>query len=366
MVTVSIQSSPNELRKVIGTSPNMKPKVLVVAHGVRSLSPSLSGQIDANYHIINYDCDNTDECKRRMMPGGLYSEIDAIVETGWKKSAPFLNHNLFSGDMVQAYPSSVKIVSCSGHGYDAADIPTLTARGVWYCNTPDACTTSVANTAIFLILNVYRYFGFAEHCVRIDAWSASRALGSVAIDPIGQTLGVVGLGSIGLATAQKAATALEMRVHYYDPRRKPDAEARISGGAVWHTSLSSLLQVADCICLACPLTKETHHLMGTAEFAAAKQGLRVVNVARGQLIDEEALITAMITGKVCGVGLDVHENEPVVDDRLKNDPMVTVLPHIGVCSQTCWGKFERRNWENIDGFFLSANKKPLTPVNVIE
>jgi hypothetical protein len=119
MVTVSIQSSPNELRNVIGTSPNMKPKVLVVAHGVRSSSPSLSEQIDANYHIINYDCDNTDECKRRMMPGGLYSEIDAIVETVWKKSAPFLNHNLFSGDMVQAYPSSVKIVSCSGHGYDA-------------------------------------------------------------------------------------------------------------------------------------------------------------------------------------------------------------------------------------------------------
>jgi lactate dehydrogenase-like 2-hydroxyacid dehydrogenase len=106
--------------------------------------------------------------------------------------------------------------------------------------------------------------------------------------------------------------------------------------------------------------------MGTAEFAAAKQGLRVVNVARGQLIDEEALITAMITGKVCGVGLDVHENEPVVDERLKNDPMVTILPHIGVCSQTCWGEFERRNWENIDGFFLSANKKPLTPVNVME
>jgi len=96
-----------------------KPTVLVLAHGVRSLSPSLSQHIDEQYNIINYDCKDVDECKRKMLPGGPYSKIDAILETGWKKSEPFLNHNLFSADMVRAYPPSVRIACCSGHGYDS-------------------------------------------------------------------------------------------------------------------------------------------------------------------------------------------------------------------------------------------------------
>lgn len=95
-----------------------KPTILVLAHGVRSLSPALSRHIHAEYNIIDYDCESVDICMRRMIPGGPYSEIDAIVETGWKKTEPFLGHNLFSAEMVQAYPSSVKIVCCSGHGYD--------------------------------------------------------------------------------------------------------------------------------------------------------------------------------------------------------------------------------------------------------
>jgi len=99
-------------------SSKSKPTILVVAHGVRSLSPSLSRHIYADYNIINYDCNDLAECKQRMTPGGPYSGVDAIVETGWKKSTPFLNHNLFSADMVQAYPPSVKIVCSSGHGYD--------------------------------------------------------------------------------------------------------------------------------------------------------------------------------------------------------------------------------------------------------
>lgn len=179
-------------------------------------------------------------------------------------------------------------------------------------------------------------------------------------------LGIVGLGSIGLAVAQKAATALGMRVHYHGPRRKPNAEVEILGGAVWHETLTSLLQVADCVCLACPLSDKTHHMLGVAEFARAKPGLRVVNVARGQLVHEYALLSAMETGIVTGVGLDVHEFEPSVNDKLRKNPMVTVLPHIGVCSQTSWEEFEARNWENIDSFFLSGSRLPKTPINSID
>lgn len=247
-----------------------------------------------------------------------------------------------------------------------ADIPALTARRIWYCNTPDTCTTPVANTALFLIINTYRYFTFAEHCVRTSAWASSRTLGRIAVDPAGQVLGIVGLGSIGLAIARKATAALGMKVHYHGPRQKPDAEAQVLGGAIWHDSLASLLKVADCMCLSCPLTEKTHHMLGANEFSISKPGLRVVNIARGQLIDEQALLGAIEVGLVRGVGLDVHEFEPSVNEELRKNPMVTILPHIGVCSQTSWEEFERKNWDNIDSFFLSGLGIPQTPINRIE
>jgi len=156
-----------------------------------------------------------------------------------------------------------------------------------------------------------------------------------------------------------------MKIHYHGPRRKPDAEKLFSGQpVVYHSSVDEMIPHVDCILLAAPYTPATHHLLSAKQFSLAKKsGLRVVNIARGQMIDEEALLHALERGEVVGAGLDVHANEPGVNPKLNDNWRVTLLPHIGVCSSTSWKNFDRINLDNVEAFFTTG--KPVTPVNHI-
>lgn len=343
--------------------PPAKPTILLVTSAVRTLHPEQWARITSKFTILTYDCPSVADFCQHLAPGGAYAHIDAIVRTGWLKAPPFSTHQLFTTGVIAHYPPSLKLIVCSGHGYDAADLPALTARGILYCNTPDTCTEAVANTALYLILSAFRYFSFAEHCARTD-WHASRALGLKAVDPLGATLGVVGLGDIGAAAARKAVAALGMKVCYYSRRRDVARERAVGAAVTYCASLEDLLRVADCVLLACPYTPATHHMLSTDQFALAKEGgMRIVNIARGRLIDESALLQAMYEGKVVGVGLDVHENEPGINPAWQDNYMVTVLPHIGVCSRTSWDLFEKVCWDNAEAYFSTG--KALTPVNSV-
>ncbi|RDW78257.1 hypothetical protein BP5796_06109 [Coleophoma crateriformis] len=340
-----------------------KPTVLVVTSAVRATQSEQWRQAQTQYNILTYDCNDVEEFCNRLSPGGLYSEIDVIVRTGWLKAEPYSKHLLFTKAVAEYFPPTLKLIVCSGHGYDATDVPALTAKGIWYCNTPDTCTEAVANTALYLILASYRYFTFAEHCARYD-WAASRALGTKAVDPLGTTLGVIGLGDIGIRTAQKAALGLGMKLCYYNRRRDLEREKRVGVDITYCESLVELLKVSDCVLVACPYTLATHHMLSTKEFNLAKEGgMRIVNIARGKLIDEAAMMQAIKDEKVVGVGLDVHENEPGINEAWSEDFMATVLPHIGVCSRTSWDGFEKVCWENVEAFLETG--KPLNPVNTI-
>src|SRR2546421_1544607 len=219
----------------------------------------------------------------------------------------------------------------------------------------------LANCAIYLILNSYRYFTFAERCVRTEEFDKSRQLSRIAEDPSGQVLAIIGLGDIGLAIAQRAI-AFGMRIHYFSRTRKPQSEATLGAAITYHSSIDSILRIADCICLACPYKAETHHLLNSRAFILMKPGVRIVNIARGPLIDEEALVAAIDCGRVIGVGLDVHENEPHVHSRLRENYMVTLLPHIGVCSKASWRNFESNCMRNLEAFFY-GDGKAVTPVS---
>lgn len=315
------------------------------------------------YNLIYYDCTSIAQFIEQLKPGGLYSNVTAILRNGWLKCGPLADQRLFATEVVPHFPSSLKLICCSGHGYDAADVPAITARGIWYCNTPNACTEAVANTGLYLVLETFRFLSYAQWCARHD-WQGSRELGLQAVDPGGKSLGIVGLGDIGLAIARKCEAAFEMQIHYQGPRRKIEAEATLKNGAVYHNSVDKMIEVVDCIVLACPYTAETNKLLSRDRFARAKkEGLRVVNIARGQMIDEEALIEALDKGTVIGAGLDVHANEPGVNEKLKDNWRVTLLPHIGVCSKTSWENFEMTNLDNLEAFLCTG--KPVTPVNQI-
>ncbi|KAK4861331.1 hypothetical protein LT330_004247 [Penicillium expansum] len=340
------------------------PTILLVESTVQQIDHVRRQTLSEKVSILRYDCASVEDFIARLQPGGLYSNICAIVRTGWLKAGPYASHRLFASEVVPHFPSSLKLICCSGHGYDAADIDALTNRGIWFCNTPNACTEAVANTGLMLVLETFRYLSFAQWCARYD-WQKSRELGLKAVDPTGMVLGVVGLGDIGLAIAEKCQNALGMKIAYHGPKRKEEAEARLGGGAQYYADLTDMISAVDCIVIAAPYTQSTHHLLSHKQFQLAKgTGLRVVNIARGKMIDEDALILALEAGKVVGVGLDVHENEPAVHEKLRENWMVTLLPHIGVCSKTSWANFERQTWDNLESFLRTG--KPACPVNMIK
>ncbi|KAI0166200.1 hypothetical protein GGR57DRAFT_16481 [Xylariaceae sp. FL1272] len=199
--------------KMAGSDAQIKPTVLLVLSSVKGEDTPEWNRVLSRFNVIYYDCKSDDEFCERLKPGGPYSKIDAILRTGWLKAGAFAQHMMFRGRAVELYPPTLKFIGCSGHGYDAADLGALTKRGIAYANTPDTCTEAVANTALHLILNVYRYFTLAENCIRTDRWDDSRELGVAGVDPCGQTLGIVGLGDIGVAIARKTALALDMNIH---------------------------------------------------------------------------------------------------------------------------------------------------------
>ena len=340
-----------------------KPTILLIDSAVQAVDVERRQKLANNFNLIQYDGKSPSQFIEDLKPGGRFANIVAIIRNGWHKAGKFAGQAFFTTDIVPHFPPSLKIICCSGHGYDSADIPAITARGIWYCNTPDACTEAVANTALSLVLDSFRHLSFAQWCARND-WMQSRDLGLTSVDPCGKSIGVVGLGDIGLAIAQKCEAAFQMKVHYQGPRRKPLAESRLVSGATYHLTVDEMIPEIDCIVLAAPYTQDTHHLLSSKQFSLAKEeGLRVVNIARGKMIDEDALVEALESRKVVGAGLDVHDNEPGVNPKLRDNWKVILLPHIGVCSRTSWENFERINLDNIEVFF--ATEKPLTPVNDI-
>lgn len=342
---------------------NMKQDILMIDSTVQHIDERRRAVLCKSFNLIYYDCTSSQQFIERLQPGGAYSNITAILRNGWLKCGPLADQRLFATDIVGHFPPSLKLICCSGHGYDAADVPAITAKGIWYCNTPNACTEAVANTGMYLVLETFRFLSYAQWCARHD-WPASRELGLKAVDPQGKILGIVGLGDIGLKIAQKCEAAFQMSIHYQGPRRKLGAEATLKNGAVYHSSIDDMIAVVDCIVLACPFTKATDRLLSTRTFALAKQdGTRVVNIARGQMVDEEALMKALEDGRVVGAGLDVHANEPGINARLRDNWRVTLLPHIGVCSKTSWENFERTNLDNLEAFLATGT--PLKPVNRI-
>ncbi|ETN44792.1 uncharacterized protein HMPREF1541_09667 [Cyphellophora europaea CBS 101466] len=330
-----------------------KPDVLLIDSTVQAVDVERRQALSEKFNLIYYDCNSTAEFIERLH--GPWSNIVAISRNGWLKAGPLAEQRPFASDVVPHFPTSLKIICCSGHGHDAADVQAITAKGIWYCNTPDSCTEAVANTALSLVLDSFRYLTYAQWCARYD-WLASRDLGMKAVDPCGKTLGIVGLGDIGIAIARKCEAALSMHIHYQGPRRKQVPWT-------YHANLEEMIMAVDCILIAAPYTKETHHLLDQRRLSL-KPGLRVVNIARGKMIDEEALLAALDDGRVAGAGLDVHENEPGINPKLKENWRVAVLPHIGVCSMTSWENFEKTNLDNLMAYF--ATGKPLTPVNNIE
>ena len=229
-------------------------------------------------------------------------------------------------ELLDAAGPQLKVVANVAVGYDNIDVPACTERDVVATNTPGVLTDATADIAFALILMATRRLGEGERLIRSGRewkWGMFFLLGS---GLQGKTLGVVGMGGIGQATARRAR-AFGMEI-VYQSRSEIDAGIAAELGAR-RVELDELLSVSDVVSLHCPYGPATHHLIGAEQLAAMQDSAYLVNTARGPIVDEAALASALREGRIAGAGLDVYEHEPRVHPELRELDNVVLLPHLG-------------------------------------
>jgi lactate dehydrogenase-like 2-hydroxyacid dehydrogenase len=275
----------------------------------------------------------------------------------------------WDAELISLLPSSVRIIASAGAGFNWADIDILGEHKIWYANGAGASDEAVSDTALYMILSVFRNFTRSQLAARTadpEIFTATHKLiATISQNPQGHTLGVVGFGNISKKLAFKARMALGMKIHYFDIiRADPKEESELE--ATYHESLDDLLKVADCITLHTPLNKHTQDLIDARALSLMKPGSRIVNTARGQILNEDALIHALEIGHISAAALDVHYHEPQVSPKLASMENVTLTTHIGGGALDTRINFELNAMKNIlavvgpDGEFAGD---PITPVN---
>lgn len=230
-------------------------------------------------------------------------------------------------EMIAAAGEQLGLIANFGSGTEHIDLAAAAARRIIVTNTPGVFTDDTADIAMQMIIGVPRRVREGVQLVRSGAWTGwapstllGRKLG-------GKVLGIVGMGRIGQAVAHRAR-AFGLEIAYHNRKRLPEAVERML--AARHVgTLDDLVAQADILTLHCPAGPESHHLVDARRIGLMKPGASLINTARGDLVDQEALIAALESGRLAGAGLDVYPEEPTVDPRLLAHPNVMTLPHIG-------------------------------------
>lgn len=224
------------------------------------------------------------------------------------------------------HAAKMKIIGRAGVGVDNIDVDAATERGIVVVNAPEGNTIAATEHTIALMLALARNIPQAGELLKAGIWERKKFMG---VEVRNKVLGIIGLGKIGSEVA-KRAKGLEMTVLAFDPYASPERAKRIGVELV---ELPQLLQQSDFITVHLPLTKDTHHLISDREFDIMKDGVRILNVARGGIIDEQALLNALKSGKVAGAAIDVFEKEPMTESPLFAMDNVIVTPHLGASTE---------------------------------
>jgi len=258
-----------------------------------------------------------------------------------------------TAEVLGAEPCRARILANFGVGFNHIDIAAAKARGLAVSNTPDVLTEATADIAMTLLLMASRRTGEGERHVRAGAWTGWRPTHMLGTQVSGKVLGLVGMGRIARAVARRAHHGFGMRVIFHDPYPPTPAEAAALG-AEPRASLDQVLGEADFVSLHCPATPETRHLMNRERLGRMRPGAFLINTARGDVVDEAALVEALSSGTLAGAGLDVFEKEPQVSPALVAMENVVLLPHLGSATQETRIAMGMRALENLRLFFSGA------------
>ncbi len=288
-----------------------KPRVVVTRHLMPAVEARMAELFDAVLNPADLPLTRSDLI-------AAMREADVLV--------PTVTDRIDAGMLAEA-GDRLGLIANFGAGTEHIDLAAARARKILVTNTPGVFTDDTADLTMMLILSVPRRLGEGSRLVRDGQWTgwAPSALLGRCIG--GKRLGIVGMGRIGQAVAHRAR-AFGMEVVYHNRHRLP-ASFETMLGARYEADLDRLFAEADVLSLHCPAGPATHHVVNAARLATMKPGAYLINTARGDLIDEDALISALQSGHLGGAGLDVYAREPKVDPRLIALPNVITLPHLG-------------------------------------
>lgn len=239
-------------------------------------------------------------------------------------------YNRFDAAMFARLPPSVRVVATYSVGFEHIDLEAARRRGVAILFTPDVLSDAVAEMAILLMLGAARRVQEGGELLYSGRWSGWTPTQIVGIEITGRRMGILGMGRIGQTIARRAR-GFDMPVHYHNRQRlAPQLEA----GAHYHAAPTDFFASSDVVVLAAPSSPTTRGILGTDAIAALPRDAIVVNIARGDLVDDEALIGALQSGRVAAAGLDVFNREPQLDERYKKLPNVFLQPHQGSSTMT--------------------------------
>jgi lactate dehydrogenase-like 2-hydroxyacid dehydrogenase len=310
---------------------SVKPVVLVT----RKLPPKVEERLRHDYQA-------------RLNPDDrLYSKDELIAQAQGAQAILPCHTEHFSADVFQQLPAEVKIIANFSVGFDHVDVEAARKKGVVVTNTPDVLSDATAELTMMLMIGAARRASEGEKLVREGKWKDWSPAFMVGTQVTGKRLGILGMGRVGQVVA-KRARGFDMTIHYHDVRRlPPEREA----GAIFHETAEDLLPHCDFLSVHCNVTPATRGLMDARRFSLLPDGAIFVNAARGAIVDDEALIEALKSGKLRAAGIDAYNNEPKVDQRIVALPNTFLMPHIGSATAETRDAMGFRALDNLDAYF---------------
>lgn len=252
--------------------------------------------------------------------------------------------------------AKLEVVSSVSVGYDNYDVAYLTERGIALTNTPDVLTESTADLGFTLIMSSARRVAELDAWTKAGNWQATVAPSHFGTDVFGKTLGIVGLGNIGAAVARRGRFGFNMPILYSGNSRKTALEQELGARYV---SLEQLLAESDFVCLVVPLNAHTQHLIGAEQLKQMKRSAFLINISRGPVVDEAALVDALQNGTIRGAGLDVYEKEPLSESPLFSLSNAVTLPHVGSATAETREAMANRAIDNLRAALLGERPRDL-------
>lgn len=307
----------------------------------RRLSDATIARARRDYDLILNEADTPGTAQDII---SMSARVDAMVPC---------HSEHFTAEVIEKLDPRLKIVANHSVGVDHCDIPALNARDIVVTNTPDVLSDATAELAVLLMLGAARHAVAGDRLVRSgdwDSWSPSFMVGK---QVTGARLGIIGMGRVGRAFATKAR-GFGMEIHYFNRTRlAPELEQ----GATYHDTIDSVIALSDFLSLHCPATPETIDLMNARTFGLLPDGAVLVNSARGALVDEDALLGAISTGKLAAAGLDCFKTEPGGNPAFAEHDNIFMLPHIGSATRHTRDAMGFRALDNLDAFFAGHTPK---------